>query len=155
MRWRYPIAPIRGPPDPVLVYYSVIDDSINRVNYIVCLHGRVPKRYEPWSLNAQEVREVHLFAWIWLLDDFRADTFQTIFFNSQRCCIPYIGRRLLNGSIEFIRANVTSYTEVFISTPNLFVHEWGTNPTILWPTVSNFTQRAYAPITSQKGFRQR
>ena len=26
---------------------------------------------------------------------------------------------------------------------------------MLWPTVSNFTRRAYVPITSQEGFRQR
>ena len=46
-------------------------------------------------------------------------------------------------------------TEVVVSTPNISVYEWGTKPTMLWPTVSNFTQCAYVPITSQKGFRQR
>ena len=102
------------------------------------------------------VREVHPFAQIRLHDDFRADTFQTTFFNSRRCRIPFVGLRLLNGSFKFIHfADVTSDTEVVIFTPNLFVNKWGTNPTMIYPTVSNFTLRAYVPITIQKGFRQR
>ena len=153
MHRRRPNVPVRGSPDPILVHYSGSDDSIDRVTYILCMNGRVPERYELWSLNAQGVHEVHLFAQIWLLDYFRADTFQTTFFNSQRCSFPFIGRRLLNGSVEFIQLHGTSDTEVVIATPNLFVNEWGTNPTMLWPTVSNFTWRAYVPITSQKGFR--
>ena len=156
MRRRHPNVPARGPPDHILVHYSVSDDSIDRVTYIVYLNGRVPERYELWSLNAQGVREVHPFAGIRLLDDFGADTFLTTFFNLRRCRIPFISRRLLNGSVEFIEfADVTSDTEGVISTLNLFVHKWGTNPTTLWPAVSNFTRRAYVPITIQKGFRQK
>ena len=120
---------------------------------MVCLHGQVPERYKIWSLNANGVREVHPFAPVRILDDFREHNFQTTFFNSRRCRIPFIYRRFLNGSVEFIRfTNVTSETEVVISTPNIFVHEWGTNPTMIWPTVSNFTRRAYVPISTQKWF---
>ena len=155
MRWRHPNVPVREPPDPVLVHYSGRDVSVALVTFIVCLHGRVPETYELWSLNEQGVPEVHPFARIRLLDDFRADTFQTTFFNFRRCRIPFVCQRSLNGSVEFIRfADVTSDTEVVICTPNLFVHEWGTNPTMIWPTVYNFTRRAYVPITSQKRFRQ-
>ena len=132
MRRRHLNVPIRGTPDPVLVHYSGSGDGIDRVTYIVCLYGKVPKRYKLLSMNEQGVCEVHPFARIRLLDDFRADTFQTTFFNSRRCRIPFVSRRLLNGSVKFIRfADVTSDTEVVISTPNLFVHEWGTNPTTL------------------------
>ena len=53
MRRRHPNAPVRGPPYPILVHYSGSDNSIDRVTYIVCLHGRVPERYELWSLNAR------------------------------------------------------------------------------------------------------
>ena len=156
MRRRHSNVPVRGPSDPVLVHYSGSDASIATVTYIVCLHGQVPERYELWDLNASGVREVHPFARIWLLDDFRSDTFQTTLFSLQRFRIPFIGWRSLNGSVDFIEfADVTSDTESVISTPNLFVHEWGINKTMLWPTVSNFTQCAYVPITSQKGFRQR
>ena len=156
MRWRHPDVPVCGPPDPVLVHYSGSGYGIDRVTYIVCLHGQVPERYELWGMNEKGICKVHPFARIRLLDYFREDTFQTTSFNSRRCCIPFVGRRYLNGSFEFIHfSDVTSNTEVVISTPNLFVHGWGTNPTTIWPTVSNFTQRAYVPITSQKGFCQR
>ena len=112
---RHPIVPVRGTTDPVQVFYSGCDDSINPVSYIVCLYGRVPKRYKVWSLNAQGVREVHPFARIRLLDEFREDNFKTFFFNSQRCCIPFISQISLNGSVKFIRfTNVTSDTEVVI-----------------------------------------
>ena len=107
-------------------------------------------------MNEHRVREVHPFARIRLLGDFREDTFQITFFNSRRCRIPFIGRRSLNGSVEFIDlSDVTSDTKGVISTPNIFVHEWGAYPTMIGPTVSNYTCRAYVPITSQKGFRQR
>ena len=156
MRWRHPIVSFRAPPYLVLVHYYGRGNGIDRVTYIVCLNGRVHERCDIWSLNSQGVREVHPFARIRLLDDFRADTFQSTFFNSRRCRITFISWRLLNGSVEFIRfTDVTLDTEIVISTPKCFVHEWGTNPTMLWPTVSNFNRRVYVPITSQKGFCQR
>ena len=118
---RRPNALFRGPPDPVLVHYSVSGDGINRVAYIVCLHGWVPERCELWSLIEHGGREVHPFPRIRLLNHFRADTFQTTFFNSQRCRIFFIGQRLLNASVEFIDfADVTSDTKGVISTPNIF-----------------------------------
>ena len=156
MRRRRPNVPFHEPPDPILVHYSGSDASIALVTHIFCLHGRVPERYDLWSLNEQGVCKVHPFARIRLLDDFRADTSQTTLFNSRRCRIPFIGRISLNGSVEFIQfSGVTSDTEGVISTPNIFVHELDTNPTMLLPTVSNFTRHVYVPITSQKGFHQR
>ena len=42
-----------------------------------------------------------------------------------------------------------------ISTRNIFVHPWGKYPTLIKPTCSNCTCRAYVPINFQKGFNQR
>ena len=142
MHMRHPIIRVRAPPDTVRALYSVSDDTIDQVPYIVFLNGQVPEMYELWALIAQGVREVHPFARVRLFDDFREDTFKTFFFNSRRCRISFIGSRSLNNSVEFIRfAHVTLDVEVFLYTPNLFVHNWGTNPTTIYPTVSNITPR--------------
>ena len=153
MRMRHPIFPGRAPLDPVRVFYSGSDDTIEQIPYILCLNVRVPKMYEVWSLNAQGVCEVHSFSRVWLFDYFREDTFKTFFFNSQRCRIPFVGRILLNNSAKFICfVHVNFDAEVVIFTPNIFIHDWGTNPTMIYPTVSNITRRTYDPITTESGF---
>ena len=135
MRMRHPIVPVCAPPYPVQILYFGSDNTIEQVPYIVCLHGRVPERYEIWALNARGVREVHPFARVRLLEDFREDTFKTFFFNLWRCHIPFIGRRLLNASVKFIRfVHVTSDAEFVIYTPNISVHDWGSYPNIIYPT---------------------
>ena len=70
-------------PDPILVRYPGSGDAASLLAYIFCLHGRVPDKYELWSLNAQGVREVHPFARVKLFDNFTEDTFRTTFFNLQ------------------------------------------------------------------------
>ena len=129
----------RGPPDSILVCYPGSDAVTSSIAYIVCLHGRVPEKYKLWSLNAQGIREVRMFARIRLFDNFTEDNFRTTFYNSRRCCIPFIGQRLLSGSVHFIRfADVTSdSTSNIISTRNIFVHTWGNYPTLIGPTCSN------------------
>ena len=138
-----------GPPNPILVCYPGSGAAASSLAYIVCLHGRVPEKYEIWSMIAQGVREVHTLAWVRIFDDFTEDNFQTTFYNSQRCRIPFIGRRLLNGSADFIRfTNVTSDSTLnIISTRNIFVHPWGNYPTLIGPTCSNYTCRAYVQPT--------
>ena len=74
IRRRFNIAE-RGPPDPILVRYPGSDATASSLAYIVCLHGRVPEKYELWSLNAQGVCEVHPFARVKLFDDFTEDAF--------------------------------------------------------------------------------
>ena len=157
MRRRRSNVPVYGPPDPILFHYSDSNASIAPVTYIVCLHGRVPERYELLSMNAQGVCKVHPFSQVIRFDDFCEDTLRNTFFNSRRCRIPFIGQRPLNGSVEFLHfADVTSdSTKDAVSTRNIFVHEWGYNPTMIGPTCSNYTCRAYVPITSQKGLCQR
>ena len=126
----------RGPPDPILVRYPGSDAVASSFAYVFCLHGRVPEKYELWSLNSQGVREVNPFDRVRLFDDFTEDTFWTTFYNSRRCCIPFIGLRLLNGSVQFIRfADVTSdSTSNIISTRNISVHPWVNYPTLIGPT---------------------
>ena len=99
---RRPIVPVRAPPDPVRVIYSVSDDTIEQVTYIVCIHGWVLEISELWRINTSGVREVHLFYRVRLLDNFRKENFQTFSFNLLRCRIPFIGHRLLNDRVDFI-----------------------------------------------------
>ena len=62
MSWRRFNVAERWPPDPILVRYPGSDAVASLLAYIVCLHGRVPEKYELWSLKSQGVREVHPFA---------------------------------------------------------------------------------------------
>ena len=74
IRRRFNVA-ARGPPDPILVRYPGSDAAASLLTCIVCLHGRVPEKYEIWSMNAQGVRKVHLLARVRLFEDFTEDTF--------------------------------------------------------------------------------
>ena len=103
------------------------------------------KTYELWALVEDGVREVHPSARVRLLGDFREDNFHTHFFNAQRFQIPFLGHRSVNMSAEFLdtaRATqqvgscVTSWTE------NIFVHSWGTYPTMIPRTISTLNRRA-------------
>ena len=88
-RCRFNIAE-RGAPYPVLVCYPGSGAAASSIAYIVCLHGCVPEKYKLWSMNAQGVSEVHLFARVILFDYFMEDTFWTTFYNSQRGHVPFV-----------------------------------------------------------------
>ena len=139
----------RGILDPIFVRYPGSDTAASSLAYIVCLNDRVPERYKLCSLKAQGVCEVHPFAWVKLFDDFAEDTFRSTFYNFRRCRVLFIGRRLLKGSVEFIRfANIIlDSTLNIICTRNIFVHPWGKYPTLIGRTCSIYTWRAYVPIT--------
>ena len=125
-----------GTPDPVLVSYSGSDAAAPSVSYILCLNGRVPERYEVWRLNRDGVREVHLTPRVKLFTLFDENTFRSTFYDSRRFRVPFIRRKGLNGSVEFIRySDVTlGSTSHIISTQNIFVHSWGKYPTMIGPT---------------------
>ena len=145
--------PVRAPSQPVTVLWSVSTDVIE-VPYIRCLNGWVPKAFEVWALADDGVREVRLYARVKLRSEFREDTFQTFFFNARRLQIPFLGRRALNASVEFLDVvRVTQHVgSRFNYTPNIFVHSWGVNPTDTVPAnVSTITRRAYDPICSFHG----
>ena len=143
--------------EAVFVRYPGSDAAASSVKFIFCLNGRVPERYEVWSLNAQGVREVHPTSRVKLFDLFAEDTFRSTFYNSRRCRVPFIGCRSVNGSIEFIRFAdvIADSTSDIISTRNIFVHPWGKYPTLIGPACSKYTFCAYISITCQKGFNQR
>ena len=84
MRRRHFNVAERGLPDPIFVCNPGSDVAASLITYIVCLNGRVPERYEVWSLNAQGVREVHPISGVKPFDDFTEDTFRSTFFNSRR-----------------------------------------------------------------------
>ena len=146
-----------GPLDPVFVCYPGSNAAASLIKYIVCLNGRVPERYEVWSLNTHGVREVHPTTQVKLFDLFAEYTFRSTFFNLRRCRVPFIGHRSVNSSIKFTRFAdvIVDSTSEIISNRNISVHPWGKYPTLIGPACSNYTCRAYIPITCQKGFNQR
>ena len=79
-----------GLPDPIIVQYPGSDSAASLIAYIVCLNGQVPERYELWSLNSQEVCEVHPFAQVKLFDNFAEETLPSTYINLRRCRIPFI-----------------------------------------------------------------
>ena len=154
MRIHQSIIPFRAPPKPVTVLCSVSGDEI-KVPYIRCLNGRGPECYELWALNEDGVCEVHPYARVGLLSEFRDDTFQTFFFNSRGFHIPFLGCRAVNDSVEFIDVvRTTHHVRSCVDyTPNIFIHSWGINPTdMLPPNVSTITRHAYDPIVTFHGF---
>ena len=144
------IIDFRALPQPIYVIRSGRGDEIN-VPYIRCLDGLVPEAYKPWDISEGGVREVHLYARFRILSDFREDTFHTHFFNLRRLKIPFLGRRAVNKSVEFL--DVVCTTQHVRSrvdyTSNIFVDSWGINPTDMFPpNFSTITRRAYHPIVS-------
>ena len=58
----------------------------------------------------------------------------------------------MNNTVKFIcSVHVNFDSEVVIFTPNIFIHDWGTNPTVMFHIDSIITQRAYDPITVERG----
>ena len=141
-----PIVPVCSPLQTVQVLCSGRGGKID-VPYIRCINGQVPKAYELLALAEDGLCEVHPYAWVRLLSQFREDTFHTHFFNARWFQIPFLGRRAVNKSVKFldvfctiqhVRSRVASWT------PNLFVHSWGLNPTdMIPPNISTINQRAY------------
>ena len=146
-----------GTLDPVLVRYAGSDAAAPSVSYIVCINGWVPERNKVWCLNGNGVCKVHLTARVKLFTLFDENNFRSTFYDSWRCRVTFIGRKGLNGSVEFIRySDVTSdCASDIISTQNIFVHSWVKYPTMIGPTCSNYTCHAYVLITCQEGFNKR
>ena len=146
-----------GSPDPVLVSYTGRNAAAPSISYIVCLNGWVPERYEVWRLNWDGVREVHPTARVKLFTLFDENTFRSTFNDSRGFRVPFIKRKGLDGTVEFLRYLDVNSDSSFhiISTQNIFIHSWGQNPTMIGPTCSNYTCWAYVPITCQEGFNKR
>ena len=115
----------------------------------------MPKAFELWALADDRVRDVHPYARIKILSEFREDTFHIFFFNARRFQIPFLGHRALDNSVEFLDVvRTTQHVGSRVdSTPNIFVHYWGVNPNDMIPVnVSTITRRAYDPIVYFHGF---
>ena len=126
MRIPQPIIPVRSPPQPVTVLWSGSADALE-VLYIRCINGQVPKAFEIWDLAGKLVREVHPYARVKLLSKFREDTFENFFFNARRFHIPFLSRRAVKDSVEFLAVvRTTQHVRSRVNyTPNISVHSWG------------------------------
>ena len=58
--------------------------------------------YELWTFTEEGAREVHLFSRVQISDDFIRKTFHTHFFNAEAVQIPFLDRRSVNGSVQWI-----------------------------------------------------
>ena len=115
----------------------------------------MPRAFEVWALAEDGVREVHPYARVKILSKFRRDAFHTHFFNARQLQIPFLGRRALNMSVEFLDiVRVTHHVGSRVDyTPKRFVQSWRVNPTdTIPPNFSTMTRRAYDPIHNFYGF---
>ena len=76
MRIPRPIIPVPTPPQLVIVLWYGSPDALE-VPYIKCLNGQVPKAFEVWALDEDGVLEVHPYARVKLVSEFRKETFYT------------------------------------------------------------------------------
>ena len=154
MRIPQPIISFSCPPQTITVLCSGSGEEIE-VTYIRCLNGWVPKCYELWALAEDVVFVFNPLARVELLSEFREDNFHTHFYNSQQSQIPFLGRRAMNDSFEFLDVfRTTQHVRSHVNyTPNIFVHSWGINPTDMFPpNISTINQHAYNTIVSFHGF---
>ena len=145
MRIPQPAIPFVVPPHTVQALRSGRGGKID-VPYFRCLNGRLAEDFELWALAEYKVCEIHPSARVKILDYFREDTFHAHFFNAQQFQIPFLGRRSVNMSVEFLdaaRATQQVGSRVATWTENIFVHSWGTYPNMITYTVSNIKRRAY------------
>ena len=70
--------------------------------FIRCIEGQEPEIYELRNFAEDGTREVHLFAWVQISDDFTRETFHTHYFNAKAFQIPFLGRRSINGSVQWL-----------------------------------------------------
>ena len=115
------------------------------IAYICCIGVREPEAFELWAFSEDGIREVHPFARVQISDDFTEDNFYSHFFNARQIQIPFLGRRSVKGSVQWIdvpRAAPQSGSRVATWTENTFVYSWGTYPTVILPNVSTIRQRA-------------
>ena len=107
MRVPQPIIPFRAPLQTVQVLRSVRGGKID-VMYIRCLDVGVTEAYDFWDFAEDRVYEVHPYARVELLSDFKEDNFHTHFFNARKSQITFLGRRTKNKSVEFLGVGCTT-----------------------------------------------
>ena len=145
MRIPQPVIPEFVPPHPVQALGSDRGGDID-VLYIRSFDVWEPKDFELLSFAEEIVCEVHPYARIKILDNFREDTFYSHFFNARRIHITFLGRRSAHMSVEWfdvprvaqqVGSCVASWTE------NIFVYSCGPYPTMIPHTVYIIKRSAY------------
>ena len=67
-----------------------------------CIEGQELEIYKLWTLVDDVICEVHPYAWFQTSDDFIVGVFHTHFFNSREVRIPFLGRKSVNGSVQWL-----------------------------------------------------
>ena len=97
-----------------------------------CIEGREPEIYGLWTFADDGIHEVHLYVWVKISDKFIGETFHTHFSNAWEVQIPFLGRRSVNGSVQWLDVP-QPFGETGIATAawteNIYVNLWGANPT--------------------------
>ena len=104
------------------------------VAYIRCIEGREPEVFELWAFDEDRIREIHLCARFQISNYFVGETFYSHFFNAREIRIPFLGRRSVNGSVQWLdvpRPFIETRNLTATWTENTLVYGWGTNPTVI------------------------
>ena len=104
------------------------------VIYNRCIEGLEPEVFELWDFAEDGICEVHPYARVQISDDFVGETFYSHFFNTREIRIPFLGRRSVNRSVQWLdltRPFGKTGTITTVWTENTFVYGWGTNPTVI------------------------
>ena len=89
------------PPRSVQRHSSGIGGKFNVLFYRF-IEGWEPEIYEFWSFDEDVIREVHPYAQVQISNDFIWETFHTRFFNTREVRLPFLGRRSVNGSVQWL-----------------------------------------------------
>ena len=109
------------------------------ITYIRCINGRDPEVFKLWTFAEDKIRKVHPFARVQISNEFTEDTFYSYFFNAQIIRIPFLGRKFVNTSVQWIdvpRPFGKTGSRVATWTENTFIYSWGTYPTVIMPNRS-------------------
>ena len=70
--------------------------------FTCCIEGREPDILELCAFADDGIRKVHPYSWVQISNNFIGETFHTHFFNAREIRIPFLGRRYVNGSVQWI-----------------------------------------------------
>ena len=95
--------------------------------YTRCIEGWEPKIYELWTFAEGVSGEAYMFAQVQISNDFSGETFHTHFSNEKSVRIPFLGRRSVNGSVQWLdipRPFVKTGVATAAWTENIYVKLW-------------------------------
>ena len=102
--------------------------------YTCCIEGQEPEVFELWAFSEYGIRKVHPYARVQISENIFGETFYTQFFNAQEIRIPFLSRRSVNESVQWLDVP-RPFGETGIATAawteNTFINSWGANPTII------------------------